>query len=66
MTCDHKWIDTNYCAKCGISIETFRSRSSYPDDVVAVMRDTITEQRALITRLQVELAALRLHLEVKP
>lgn len=55
MTCDHKFIDTNYCAKCGASVDTIRTRSSYPDDVVAVMRDTISEQRALIDELRREL-----------
>lgn len=55
MTCDHKFIDTNYCAKCGWLFNrpaTATPPPSYPDDVVAVMRDTITALREQVAELR--------------
>ena len=63
MTCDHKFIDTNYCAKCGASVDTIRTRSSYPDDVVAVMRDTIAAQRGAIAAQRELIGELEASLE---
>lgn len=35
--CDHKFIDSNYCAKCGVSVETLKAeqRTFFGVDVSA-------------------------------
>lgn len=74
--CDHKFLGSNRCAKCGLSIEALRAQNraelaplldggplteaeaaryaasepTYTDDVVAVMRDTITALREELAR----------------
>lgn len=71
--CDHKFIDSNRCLKCGFSVETLGAITDahrrlsfsedlepkgYTDDVVAVMRDTITAQREEIERQRRTIAKL--------
>lgn len=88
--CDHKFVDSTVCLKCGVTFAELKAADaaerasyelrsaiedasyltkddapSYPDDVVAVMRDTITAQRELIfqeRRLHDEIVA-RLEVE---
>lgn len=45
MTCDHKFIDSAVCVKCGIHIDTLRALVEFErmrdlfDDAVALLRD---------------------------
>ena len=34
MTCDHKFIDSNQCAKCGVSVGTLRAERRKTIDTV--------------------------------
>ncbi len=67
MSCDHKFVDSNACLKCGVPAEALRARANiavgalrarpaeaatYTDDVVAVMRDTITALREQVVELR--------------
>lgn len=53
MSCDHKFIGSNRCAKCGATFDLLgEGQPTYTDDVIAVMRDTISALREQLAELR--------------